>query len=101
VPQGNSLSVALPSGLALVGTYTPQALELTPANGFPATTEGTLHLRFNPAISDYVISYWLTGTGWVDNNTFDPVTVQPGVGDGYFINNAGPSTSWVRSFTVQ
>ena len=101
VPQGPALPVNLPSGLALVGTYTPQALELTPAaSGFNATSDGTLHLRFDTGLQDYVISYWNAG-GWVDNGTFEPVTVIPGVGDGYFINNAGASTIWTRNFTVQ
>jgi hypothetical protein len=86
-----------------VGTYTPQSLELTTANGFPdalMNTDGTLYLSFDNTVNSYVTSV-TSGGAWVDYNTYDPVTVQPPVGAGYFIYNQGATANWARSFTVQ
>jgi hypothetical protein len=95
VPQGQ-VNVALPANYGLVGTYTPQALELSAANGFPIADD-MLHLSFN---GNYTISI-AAGGSWYDYNSADPVTIIPAVGQGYFINNPGAATTWARTFTVQ
>jgi hypothetical protein len=97
VPQG-AVNLPLPAGIALVGTTTPQALELSLANGFPQVF-GAQVLYFDNTVSDYLI-YVNDGTQWVDNNTGNPVTVIPAVGQGWFWQNAAAS-AWNRNFTVQ
>ena len=97
VPQGPALPVGLPNGYGLVGTYTPQALELVAANQFPIVDD-MLHLSF--AAGAYTVSI-ASGGAWFDYNSANPVTITPAVGQGYFINNPGASTTWTRSFTVQ
>jgi hypothetical protein len=100
VPQGAGLAVALPSGYALVGTYTPTATSLSTTNGFPVV-EGMLYLTFNNAINNYVISI-ASGGAWYDNATGDPIAdPTPAVSQGYFINNPAAATTWTRNFTVQ
>ena len=98
VPQGQT-SIPLPAGYSMIGTYTPQALELSAANGFPMT-ENTLYLRFDTTLHDYVTDI-IVGGAWFDANTAAAVTVIPPIGSGYFINNAGAATTWNYSFTVQ
>jgi hypothetical protein len=100
VPQG-TLNLALPATLALVSTKTPQALELSAANGFPMAAAGAgggQVLYFSQAINDYVV-YVTDGTGWFDNNSGDPVTLTPAVGQSWFWQ--GTATAWNRNFTVQ
>jgi hypothetical protein len=94
VPQG-ATSIPLPAGYALIGTYTPQALELSTANGFPMV-ENTTYLKF--ANNDYT-SYLVVGGAWYDKDA-NPVTVVPPIGSGYFIN-APAATVWNYNFTVQ
>jgi hypothetical protein len=94
VPQG-ATSIALPAGYAMIGTYTPQALELSAANGFPMV-ENTSYLKF--ANNDYT-SYLVVGGAWYDKDA-NPVTVVPAIGSGYFIN-APAATAWNYNFTVQ
>jgi hypothetical protein len=96
VPQG-ATSIALPAGYSLIGTYTPQALELSATNGFPMV-DNTTYLKFDTTIHDYV-SYLVVGGAWYDALA-NPVTVIPPIGSGYFIN-APAATAWNYNFTVQ
>jgi hypothetical protein len=97
VPQG-AVNLTLPGGIGLVGTTTPQALELSAANGFPQLLNAQV-LYYNNTISDYVI-YVNDGTQWLDNNSGDPVTLIPAVGQGWFWQN-NTASAWNRNFTVQ
>ena len=97
VPQG-ATSIPLPAGYSMIGTYTPQALELSAANGFPMVND-TLYLKYDTTISDYVTDIVQDGA-WYDNTTTLPATVIPAVGQGYFIN-APAATVWNYNFTVQ
>ena len=97
VPQG-ATSIPLPAGYSMIGTYTPQALELSTANGFPMA-DGTYYLKYDTTIHDYVTDVTDTGA-WYDNTTGNPVTVAPAVGQGYFIN-APSAAVWNYNFTVQ
>jgi hypothetical protein len=99
VPQGTGLAVKLPRGYALVGTYTPEALALSAANGFPMT-EDTIYLKFENAYNQYAVDV-IVGGAWYNYITAEPTTVVPEVGQGYFINNPSAATNWVRDFTVQ
>jgi hypothetical protein len=98
VPQG-PVNVSLPSGKALVSTATPQALELSAANGFPMA-DNTLYLKYDNNINDYWTGI-IVGGAWYDNGNGDPATIIPAVGQGYFIDNPVASTTWARTFTVQ
>jgi len=98
VPQGN-VDLALPIGLSLVGTKTPQALELSAANSFPQVLESQV-LYFDNVLNDYVI-YVNDGTQWLDNNSGNPVTLIPAVGQGWFWQYVNGANTWARNFTVQ
>ena len=98
VPQGAGV-IPLPAGYALIGTYTPQALELSATNDFPMV-ENTLYLKYDTTKHDYVTDI-IVGGAWFDANTTLPVSVIPAVGQGYFINNPGAATTWTHNFTVQ
>ena len=97
VPQGQS-SIPLSAGYTLIGTYTPQALELSATNGFPMV-DNTLYLRYDTTIHDYVTDIVISGA-WYDNITTLPATVIPPIGYGYFINSPA-ATVWNSNFTVQ
>lgn len=97
VPQG-AVNLPLPAGIALVGTTTPQAIDLTAANGFPNIL-GSQVLYFDNTINDYIV-YVNDGTQWLDNNTGNPVTLTPAVGQGWFWQSA-TAGAWNRNFTVQ
>jgi len=97
VRQGD-VSLALPGGTSLVGTTTPQALELSAANSFPQSV-GAQVLYFDNTISDY-IAYINDGTQWLDANSGNPVVLTPAVGQGWFWQDVG-ANSWTRNFTVQ
>jgi len=99
VPQGPALAVPLPAGYALVGTYVPVALALTPTNNFNLP-DGTIYLSFDNTKNNYVSDTFIGGA-WFDSITTAPATVQPAVGQGYFINNPGAATTWSINFTVQ
>lgn len=96
VPQG-AVNLTLPAALALVGTTTPQALELSSANGFPQVV-GSQVLYFDNTINDYVV-YVNDGTQWLDNNTGNPVALTPAVGQGWFWQSL-TAAAWNRNFTV-
>jgi len=97
VPQG-AVNLTLPAGIACLGTTTPQALELSAANGFPQLLEAQVQY-FDNVANDYV-SYINDGTQWLDANSGNPVTVTPAVGQGWFWQNA-TANAWNRNFTVQ
>jgi hypothetical protein len=99
VPQGSGLTVNLPSGYALVGTYVPEALELSTTNGFPMV-DSTLFLSYDNNANKYVTDV-VQGGAWYDYTTTLPATVIPAVGQGYFINNPVAATAWSINFTVQ
>ena len=100
VPQGANLTVALPPGFALVSSIVPQAIALTPANGFPNVLE-MQYLVFNSATQNYDEALYNDGTGWIkpDGTPMPPPT--PAVGAGFFIFNPNASVvNWTRSFSV-
>src|SRR4030095_15156339 len=61
VPQGTGLTVPLPSGFALVSSIVPQAVPLTPANGFPNVLE-MQYLVFNAMTQTYTEPLFNSGT---------------------------------------
>ena len=98
VPQGSGLTVNLPANYSLVGTYTPQALELSATNGF-AVVDDMQYLSF--ANNTYVPAI-AAGGAWFDAGTGNPATIIPAVGQGWFLYNPTPvHHDWVRNFTVQ
>ena len=99
VPQGSGLTVNLPTGYALVGTYVPVALALAATNGFPMV-DNTLYLSYDNTVNNYVTDIIFSGA-WYHYTTTQPATVIPAVGQGYFINNPVAATTWQINFTVQ
>jgi len=98
VPQGPVNVTFNGGGKTLVSTATPQALELSAANGFPMA-ENTGFLRFQN--NDYWTAI-VSGGQWYDAGSGDPTTIIPAVGQGYFIDNpSSSSVVWSRTFTVQ
>jgi hypothetical protein len=95
VPQG-ALQVTLQPNFTLVGNPVPMTLNLA-GNSFPQS-DGMQFLSF--ANNAYTIDVSIGGS-WFDNNSGDPVTVAPVVGQGYFIYNPGGVTPWNLNFTVQ
>jgi len=107
VLQGSS-SVPLPSGFSIISTVAPQAITLdtTATNNFPAV-ENDEYLPWsngnfgNAAFYTQFLSDGLGFVGWYDAVTAAQVFPTPAVGSGFFLFNAGASTSWTRTFTVQ
>lgn len=98
VTTGSNLTVPLVPGFNLVSSIVPQEIELTPANGFANILE-VQYLSFNPSTQNYNPTLINDGTGWLNNETGDPVSApKPAVGQGFFIFNPGAAFSWTRSF---
>jgi len=103
VTQGAS-SVPLTSGFNLIGSVVPQAAALTSAaSSFPATQDMLYQPFLNggyPTASLYDTSGAFGPPGWYNNETGDPVSPTPAVGQGFFLYT--PSTvTWNRTFNVQ
>jgi hypothetical protein len=98
VPQG-TLSIPLPHGYSLIGTYTPQSLGLYATNGFPFTDNAYYLAYDNIVAHDYVQAY-VAGGAWFDSGSGNPETIAPALGQGYFIN-APSAQTWNYNFTVQ
>jgi hypothetical protein len=99
VPQGTTLTVAIPQGLRFSGPIVPQELSLTMANGFPQIA-GLQFLTYNRATQGFD-SLINDGTQWLDNDTGDPADARPLVGQGFFTSNSDTTDySWVRCFNV-
>jgi hypothetical protein len=100
VPQGTGLTVALPPGFALVSSIVPQAVPLTPANGFPNLVEMQF-LYFNATTQTYDAPLFNDGTGWITPDGTPVPPPAPAVGTGFFIFNPGATTiNWTRNFSV-
>ena len=100
VPQGTALTVPLPPGFALVSSIVPQAVPLTPANGFPNVLEMQF-LYFNAATQTYDSPLFNDGTGWITPDGTPVPPPAPAVGTGFFIFNPGATTvNWTRNFSV-
>jgi hypothetical protein len=100
VPQGTALTVALPPGFGLVSSIVPQAVALTPANGFPNVTEMQF-LSFNSTTQNYDSPLLNDGTGWITPEGVSVPAPTPAVGQGFFIFNPNPTpVNWTRSFSV-
>jgi hypothetical protein len=91
-------TVPLGAGFNLVSTVVPQAIELTPANSFPVVEEMEV-LTHNAATAKYNTSSIYLGGEWLNSVTGLAQVPAPAVGQGYFVNNVGPATSWTRTFT--
>jgi len=100
VPQG-SLTVTMPPGFNLVSSIVPQAVPLTPANGFNNVLEMQF-LYFNPTTQTYDEALLNDGTGWIKLDGTPVPAPAPAVGTGFFIFNPliGQNVTWTRNFTV-
>lgn len=92
-------TISLNTGFNLVSSATPESYELVGTN-FPAT-DGML-AYFSNGSGGYDVSYFNVTDGglplgWSDSGSGNPVTVQPNVGEGFFINSPG-SVNWTRVF---
>ena len=100
VPQGTGLTVPLPPGFALVSSIVPQAVPLTPANGFPNILEAQF-LYFNAATQNYDAPIYNDGTGWILGDGTPVAAPAPAVGTGFFFFNPNATTAnWTRNFSV-
>lgn len=106
VPQGN-VGYSLPENrFHLVSSKVPQAIALTPANGFPDRLEA-LYQTYNALTQGYDTSLindggpGAGGIGWQNSETGAPATPTPAVGQGFFIYvPAGGPLVWTRTFSV-
>jgi hypothetical protein len=100
VPQGPALTVSLPPGFGLVSSIVPQAIALTPANGFQNVLE-MQYLVFNAATQNYDAPLLNDGTQWVTFEGAPMPAPTPAVGQGFFIFNPNATAvAWTRSFSV-
>jgi hypothetical protein len=100
VPQGPALTVSLPPGFGLVSSIVPQAIALSPANGFPNVLE-MQYLVFNSATQNYDQPLLNDGTGWITSEGVPMPAPTPAVGQGFFIFNPNATpVAWTRSFSV-
>jgi hypothetical protein len=99
VPQGTGLTVPLPPGFGLVSSIVPQAVPLTPANGFPNVLEMQF-LYFNAATQNYDAPLFNDGTQWITPDGNPVPAPAPAVGTGFFIFNPGALVNWTRNFSV-
>jgi hypothetical protein len=99
VPQGTGLTVPLPAGFALISSIVPQAVSLTPANGFPNVLEMQF-LVFNAATQTYDPPLFNDGSGWILSDGTPVAAPAPAVGTGFFIFNPGGTVNWTRNFSV-
>lgn len=95
VPQGTN-TVTLPPAFSLVSVVVPQQLALVASNSFPAVAD-MLYYSFKTNVYTVLV---YDGTQWLNNDTAVPQTPTPAVGEGFFINNPGSTTNWVRAFSV-
>jgi hypothetical protein len=86
-------SVVLNAGFSLIASATPESYELTGTN-FP-TADGFTYYKYTPSGFQQAI---FDAGSWVDPGSGDPVTVQPSVGQGFFMFNPGATTNWTRIF---
>jgi hypothetical protein len=96
VKQGETC-VDLPNGYALVSVVAPQSISLSAANSFPQIVE-MLYMTYENNAYNSLIN---DGTAWQDALTGDPADAKPEVGQGFFIYNPDPATTWCRTFNVQ
>jgi hypothetical protein len=100
VPQGNSLTVPLLPGFSMVSSIVPQAVPLTPENGFPYVLELQI-IFWDPPTQTYRPPVFNDGSIWIlpDGTPVPPPT--PPVGTGFFVFNPQSTTAnWTRNFSV-
>jgi hypothetical protein len=90
-------SVNVPAGFSMVSSALPQSLALDgapPAGlGFPIA-EGDRTYQFNPATGGFIFNQFVDGA-WDDGTP--PV---PGIGESFYMFNAGAAKAWTRTFSV-
>ena len=91
--QTGTNTVNVNSGFSLIASVTPESYELTGTN-FPAA-DGFTYYHY--AAGNFAQSYFDVSQ-WVDPGSGNPVTVKPGVGDGFFMFNPGSAVNWTRAF---
>jgi hypothetical protein len=97
VTTGNNLPVNMGAGFTLISSIVPQTIALDPSNGFNDVAE-MQYLTFNAGTQNYNTTLVNDGSGWLNNETGDPVPdPTPAVGQGFFIYSTAPAT-WLRSF---
>jgi hypothetical protein len=99
VSQG-SLSTAIGAGYGFYSSAVPIADDLN-TNGFP-NVDGMQYLTFSAANGAYstALNYNGRASSWQDAGR-NNVAVNPAVGSGFVVFNAGSAASWNRSFVVQ
>ena len=100
VPQGTGLTVPLPPGFSLVSSIVPQAVPLTPENGFPNVLE--MQLLFWDTACQCYKPVFNDGSIWIlpDGTPVTPPPTPP-VGTGFFVFNPNTTTvNWTRNFSV-
>jgi hypothetical protein len=97
-------TVVLNPGFSLVSSVVPASYDLLNPD-FPATQD-MLYYKYNPAGGSWTISFYnadagAAPVGWYDSVSFNPVSVKPAVGEGFFLNNpTAGNINWTRSFSV-
>jgi hypothetical protein len=91
VPQG-TLVTPTPLGFSITSSQVPQAGQISTALGFPGEPGDQVY-KFSAA--GYQI-YTFDG----DDLVWTPSQPSIGVGESFFLNKAGSSTTWTRTFSV-
>jgi len=93
-------AVPVAPGFSVVSSALPQSLPLSgapPAGlGFPVG-EGDQVYQYNSATGGYTFNQFIDGAWEGDSGGAAPT---PAISEAFFVNNAGASKSWARTFTV-
>ena len=94
--------VAGTNKLSLLGDKVPVAGALGTSHLFPAIDNASAY-TFSAASQSYLDAFnYFTGFGWFDpRGVADTNGPSITVGQGFFVQNPGSSTNWVKTFTVQ
>lgn len=88
---------SIPNGYSMKASAVPQSGGLVSVLGYPAgSSDMSVFFFTGSGYNTYNYSLDFGGNGW-DNGGTEPV---PAVGQGFWIQNTGSATNWVRNFTV-
>jgi hypothetical protein len=91
VPQG-TLVTPTPAGFSITSSQVPQSGQISTALGFPA--EG------GDQVYQFTASGYQIYTFDADDLVWSPSQPSLAVGESFFLNKAGSSTTWTRTFSV-
>jgi len=96
VMQGASMPLVVPAGFSLLGSLVPIGGNITNVMAqFPLPDNGSYLQTFSNTAGDIGETSTFYGSG-----VWDP-EINIGVGEGFYLFNAGAQTTWYRTFTVQ